>query len=84
MNEDQANSFVALFGGKTVHINNDFFDEWVAVSPSEDGRVIVFSLYRFYEFANEANFEKTLQQSANEDYLFDEELATVVMRSTTE
>jgi Ni,Fe-hydrogenase I large subunit len=84
MNEDQANSFVALFGGKTVHINNEFFDEWVAVSPSEDSRVIVFSLYRFYEFTNEASLEEALQQSPNEDYLLDFELATTSMRSAVE
>ena len=84
MNEEEAQRFVALFGGKMVHINNEFFNEWVAVSPCDDGRVIVFSLYRFYEFANEANFQKTLQQAPNEDYLFDEELSTVSMRSTTE
>ena len=84
MNEEEAKQYVALFGGKTVHISNEFFDDWVAVSPSEEGRIIVFSLYRFYEFANEASLEEALQQSPNEDYLLDEELATVVMRSTAE
>lgn len=84
MNEENVKHLVALFGGKTVHINNEFFNEWLAVSPCDDGQVTVFSLYSFYQFANTASFEEALQQSPNEDYLLDENLATVVMRSTTE